>query len=350
MTGSSAWELRPASALAEVAPQWDTFNARIGGPPVLRSQFLIPLLDEFGSGAELLASCGELEAPLALAIVAPRGFGSWVTFQPSQLPLGAWLTRSDMELASLLESLSRRLPALVLALGVTQLDPCLVPRPVNGARVRTLDYIQTAWVDVQGTFEDYWAARGKNLRQNIRRQRSKLQADGITTTLETLRSPAEVPQAIADYGALESAGWKAAGGTAIHPSNAQGRFYRAMLEKFCEDGTGRIYRYRFGEKVVAMDLCIEGAGMLVILKTAYDESLKAFSPASLMREHAFAGIFAEASIERIEFYGKLMEWHTRWTDNARTLYHANYYRWPMLSTAKDWADRLRAGQSLQTHG
>ena len=47
----------------------------------------------------------------------------------------------------------------------------------------------------------------------------------------------------------------------------------------------------------------------------------------------------------VEFYGKLMEWHTRWTDHVRTLYHINYYRWPWLSTVQQLASRLsRAGR------
>jgi hypothetical protein len=25
-----------------------------------------------------------------------------------------------------------------------------------------------------------------------------------------------------------------------------------------------------------------------------------------------------------------MEWHLRWTDEVRTMYHVNYYRWPGL--------------------
>jgi len=344
MTAPSRWELRPAAALETFAEHWDAFNARAGDLPFLRSQFLSPLLGEFGSGAEQLAVCGGLENPLAMAIVSRRGFGRWETFQPSQLPLGAWLKRPDAEFELLVEGLSRRLPGFVLAVGLTQLDPLVAPRPGDSGQVRTLDYVQTAWIDVRGTFEEYWAGRGKNLRQNMRKQRAKLEADRIATVLETLRSPDDVPQAIADYGMLESAGWKASGGTAIHPSNAQGRFYRAMLESFFKSGAGRVYRYRLGEKVVAMDLCVEASGMLVILKTAYDESLKAFSPASLMHEQAFAAIFREGGIKRIEFYGALMEWHTRWTENARRLYHVNYYRWPILSAAKDQIERLRARQ------
>ena len=351
MTASTGWELRPVAALGEFAAHWDAFNARVGDLPFLRSQFLRPLLEEFGSGGELLAVCGGVVDPAAMTIVARRGLGTWQTFQPSQLPLGAWLTRPDIEFERLADRLARRLPGVVLAVGATQLDPLFAPRPGDGGRIRTLDYVATAWVDVRGSFEDYWAARGKNLRQNMRRQRAKLQTERVATALEVLRSPDDVPQAIADYGELESGGWKAEGGTAIHPSNAQGRFYRAMLESFCRSGAGCIYRYRCGGKVIAMDLCVEGPGTLVILKTAYDESQKTLSPASLMHEEAFARIFRDGKIKRIEFYGKLMEWHTRWTENTRTLYHANYYRWPMLWMAKERFDRLRATpqQSVPTH-
>jgi hypothetical protein len=243
-----------------------------------------------------------------------------------------------------LASLAAALPGVPLMLGVTQQDPLLVARPADAPRVETLDYIRTAWIDVAGTFDAYWDARGKNLRQNLRKQRRKLAEDGVEARLEVLTRPEDVAGAIADYGALESAGWKAERGTAVHPDNAQGRFYRAVLEAACAEGRGRIYRYRFGDKVVAVDLCIEGEGALVILKTTYDETIKTLSPAFLMREDAFRLLFDEGRIRRIEFFGKLMEWHTRWTENARTLYHVNGFRW-------GWVQRARAlfGNAAQIH-
>ena len=154
-----------------------------------------------------------------------------------------------------------------------------------------------------------------------------------------------------DYGALESTGWKAGGGTAIHPDNAQGRFYLAMLQAFCTRGLGRIYRYRFGDKVVAVDLCVENSDTQVVLKTTYDETYRTVSPAFLMRQEELRGLWAEGRIRRVEFYGKLMEWHTRWTDKARTLYHLNYYRWGFLPQLHAWVGerrRVTATRGLST--
>ena len=137
--------------------------------------------------------------------------------------------------------------------------------------------------------------------------------------LDVIDTPERVAGAIADYGRLEGSGWKALKGTAVALDNAQGRFYCAVFETYCRMGKGRIFRYLFGDQVVAMDLCIESGGALVVLKTTYDETVKVVSPATLMRHEIMSKLFDEGRIARIEFYGKAMEWHLRWTGNVRML-------------------------------
>lgn len=335
------WAVHPIAKFSDFAAQWDTLVRSRPGTPFLESAFLLPIVDTFGSGDERLClhhSNGQLRA----AAIMQRGRkGMWQTFQPSQLPLGAWVSDGNTDLVSACSELIRQLPGLTLGIGVTQLDSRIQVRPEDGPKVRTQDYIQTAWINIEGGFDAYWEARGKNLKQNTRKQRHKLHAEGITTRIECITAVEDVAKAIIDYGALESAGWKTADGTAIHPDNAQGQFYRKMLENFCSLGRGRIYRYWFGEKVVAMDLCIHDDSAIVILKTTYDESYKAVSPSTLMRQDEFQQLFEEQKFKRIEFYGKVMEWHTRWSENARALYHANIYRHVLVLRLLN----LRAGMS-----
>jgi CelD/BcsL family acetyltransferase involved in cellulose biosynthesis len=335
------WTFFPIKQLAPLAPTWDALNGATGELPFLHSRFMLPLCEAFGDASLKIALCENAQGPVAMGVLARRGLASWESFQPSQSPLGAWVMRPDQDFETLLATLASRLPGAALAVGITQQDPSCIPRPRESSFLHTLDYIRTARVPVSGSFEQYWNLRGKNLRHNMKRQRAALAQEGVATRLEILTRPEEVGSAIEDYGRLESAGWKAAGGTAISPDNAQGSFYRSMLEAFCRAGKGRIYRYRFGDRVVAIDLCIEGGGALVILKTTYDESIKSISPAFLMRQESFGRMFGEGQIKRIEFYGRLMEWHTRWTDDVRTMYHATYYRWPFLPRLKRMVDGLR---------
>lgn len=320
------WNLHPIAHFAAFADQWDTLARSRPGTPFLESSFLQPILETFGSGDERLCLYQPKGQLCAAAILQRDRAGMWQTFQPSQLPLGAWISNENIELVSAGNTLLPKLPGLALGLGLSQLDSRFHARPADSPKVRTQDYIQTAWVDIDGDFEAYWEARGKNLKQNTRKQRNKLQAESTTTRLECITTAADVPQAIEDYGRLESAGWKTADGTAIHPDNAQGQFYQKMLGNFCRLGRGRIYRYWFGDKVVAMDLCIHDDSAIVILKTTYDESYKTVSPSTLMRQDEFQQLFEEQKFKRIEFYGKVMEWHTRWTTQSRDIYHANIYR------------------------
>ena len=335
------WTLFPITQFEQLASTWNALNEDAGGLPFLHSRFILPLCDALGDGNLKIALCESTQGPLAMGVLSRRGLVNWETFQPSQLPVGAWVMRSEQDFERLLSTLAKSLPGVALAIGVTQQDPGCVRRPMESASLHTLDYIQTARVPVTGSFDGYWNLRGKNLRHNMKRQRAKLAQDGVAVRLEILTRAEEVAPAIEDYGRLESLGWKVAGGTAISSDNVQGRFYRSMLEAFCSAGKGRIYRYRFGEHVVAVDLCIEGGGALVILKTTYDESIKTISPAFLMRQEAFRQLFDEGQIKRIEFYGRVMEWHTKWSNDVRTMYHVTYYRWPFLPKIRRVAMKMR---------
>ncbi|MGQ5523154.1 GNAT family N-acetyltransferase [Chitinimonas sp. PSY-7] len=335
------WQIYPIDQFPTVAGEWDALLQASAAIPFLESAFLLPLLKEFGNKREIVAIGRENGQAQAGTILQPRKLGLWETFQPSQLPLGAWVAKEGQTLEKCAQTLIPALPGLGLGIGLSQMDPMLQCRPDTSQRVRTQDYIETAWVDIDSDFDTYWEARGKNLKQNSRKQRNKLQTDNIEVHLECICNPQDVAAAISDYGALESAGWKAANGTAVHPDNAQGRFYRQMLENFCTLGRGRIYRYRFGDKVVSMDLCVDNGKTIVILKTAYDESYKSISPSTLMRQDEFQALFAEGQFKRIEFYGKVMEWHTRWTETKRTIYHATAYRWSFLKNLHGRINQLQ---------
>jgi len=320
------WEITHAGEFSTLREQWDSLNRHDMDIPVLNSAFFSYGLDNFSTGHEKLAILGKKEDPDALALLTPRKMVLWDTFQPSQSPLGAWICRANLKSLTpdLLASLSKSLPGLVFKLGISQQDPFILARPATEGKLSTLDYIETGRIDTRQSFDDYWSSRGKNLRHNMKRQKNRLKKEGVDTRLEVLTDIGSVKQAIQDYGELESQGWKAEGNTAISPDNAQGRFYTALLEDFCSKGNGLIFRYFYDDKLVACDLCVIQGGMLVILKTTYDEGQKTSSPAMLMRTETFPVLFERPDIKSIEFYGKAMDWHRKWSSDFRTLYHINY--------------------------
>jgi CelD/BcsL family acetyltransferase involved in cellulose biosynthesis len=328
---------------------WDRLNATRGNLPFLSSDAIVTALTALGDTSERLVIGYAGTKVCAMFLMVSLGQFRWQTFQPSQLPLGAWVAEASLPLQDLAHSLQRGPLGFCLVLSITQVDPNIAPRCGDTSTSRTLDYIDTGWIDIAGTFDDYWAARGKNLRQNMRKQRTKLAAENTTLTMQVLRDHADMAGAIARYGSLESAGWKAQNGTAIHPDNAQGRFYRELLEHGSLRGEAAVYQYLFNDRVVAMNLCVLRGGVLVVLKTTYDESIKTFSPAFLLREEELQEIFREGHIKRMEYFGKVMDWHAKLTDNKRTLYHLTTYRWPFIKKfAESRRQKLAAALPVDT--
>ncbi|NUP87813.1 MAG: GNAT family N-acetyltransferase [Burkholderiaceae bacterium] len=337
------WRTLPGPVLTSdkaLQAHWDRLNAERLDVPFLSSYAIAAALAAFGGERTKLLVADEGAEPVAMFLLEAADTWRWSTFQPSQLPLGAWVARADLRLAPLCRDLLRSLPWSVMRLLVSQVDPRQEAQADEAPDIELASYIDTAWLDIAGTFDDYWAARGKNLRQNLRKQRNRLASEGTQTTMRILRSPQEMAEAVARYGALESTGWKSTEGTAIHPGNEQGRFYVQLLEEAARRDEAMVFEYLIDGRTAAMNLGICRGGVLVVLKTTYDESLpKSLSPASLLREDELKHFFAQPDIRRLEYYGRVMDWHTKLTENRRTLYHLTAYRWPLLKTL---AQRRRA--------
>lgn len=111
----------------------------------------------------------------------------------------------------------------------------------------------------------------------------------------------------------------------------------------------RIFEYLFNDQTVAINLCLLRGGTLLVLKSTYDERIaSAFSPASLLREAELRYIFDSPDIRRIEYYGHVMDWHTKCTRMQRTLYHFITYRLALLKTFADHgrAKRVTAAAAI----
>ena len=154
--------------------------------------------------------------------------------------------------------------------------------------------------------------------------------------MRVIENTVDVSRAIELYSKLELSGWKLQQGTAVNEASGQIDFYKALLGTYAEKGQAQIIQYWISiagdDRLVASDLCIVREETAYMLKTAYDESLSdhdslsSLSPASLMHQDLFKYWIHERKIKRVEFYGKTMDWHSRWTKQRRSIYHLTLFR------------------------
>ena len=325
------WTIAPIGELDDLLENWGELNrAHSANTPLLDPIFVAPLIAEFAGREDVIATYREAGRPRAMAVLTRRNLFTWQTLQPANAPIGLWNADPALDLERVLGELAARLSPGCAIIGISQQDPRHLPRPQTSRRVTSFDYIKTARIEFPASFEAYWQSRSKNFRQNVTRQRNRLKREQIDARLESLTAPADMARAVEDYSRLECAGWKAQEGTAVQMDEPQGRFYVKMMTAFAERGEALVLRYLFADRVAASDLCLLRDGTLYILKTAYDESQQGLSPAHLMRVDAFAQAIDDGRLRKVEFYGPVKEWHTRFTDDIRIMYHANYYRLPLL--------------------
>ena len=339
----TAWKILPAAKFGEFAGIWDALNSASLRSPVLEAPFVQAAIDEFADDRVNLAIGEDHGKVRSMGLLRRLGIGRWSTFQPSQAPLGLWLEETGCSTPELVLGLMPELSRGAVILSVLQQDPRLSERVPDTGQWDSVDYIETAAITLPKTFDEYWSARGKNLRHTVRRQHNKLRKQERAVRLECVSQPAAMHDAVASYARLEKSGWKGTEGTAVDVETAQGRFYCKVLESYAERGRGYVFRYWYGDDLVAVDLCVSGFGTVVVLKTAYDERERETSPAALMRHAYFQQFVNDSAIERIEFYGRAMDWHHKWADELRTMYHLNCYRWPFLA---NWVRSRRRSRSI----
>lgn len=332
-----SWFFEPARAGFERhAAEWDDLNREHGNHVLLDSRFVGSLVRCFATPTTLLATSAR-PAARGFALLEPGRAGFVSTFQPSQSPLGLILLESSEAALPMTRELIRHWSGYALGISVLQQDPDYTVFPAErlDAGAERVEYIDTGRVKVQGSFEQYWAERSKNLKHNLHRQRRRLSEQGRSLEFDIILDPARAAESVAEYGRLEGSGWKAAQGTAVTAENLQGEFYRTILGLFLARGEAAVFQLRLDGRIIASDLCLERGGMMVILKTAYATGVEGLSPGLLLHHEILAHCFDTRRVRVVEFYGRVRDWHTKWTQDIRRMYHVNVCR-------NRWIARTRA--------
>lgn len=334
-----SWSLYKTSDVESWKSAWELLHSQSGRHILLDLTCLRAALNHFPSPNALTAVASRNGQIIAAGIFVCQSMGRWITYQPSQLPMGAWLNISPDCLVHLLSSLSGKLPGVVLAVSITQQDPNLFVRPAATARMDTLDYITTGKLPLALSFNEYWAARSKNTRQNLNKINNRLQSDNLTAELKIVDTEDEFAAGVKLYGQIEQKSWKNAEGTAITENDVQSRFYIDLLTSL-GSAEAEIWCLETEQGTVAADLCIKRDKTLIILKTTYLEDWAKYSPAFLMHVKGIE-YCTNAGYENIEFYGPAMEWHRKLTDNLRTMYHVTYYNFYALKKIKTLLRKIK---------
>ena len=310
-------------ALGDYAPAWDELNQRsFGCNPMLQSRFVDALLKHFGTGHERLCILKPLNKPQAMCILKPTGFGVWSTFLPSQAQIGPALFLDGSSIAALI----RELPGFVGSVDLLCCDSAYGDLAAGIKSSWRKNHALTMNIKLEGDFETYWSQRSKQLKKNFRRYDRKTEEDQIERSFRRISNPAEITEAVYRYAELESKGWKGKLGTAIDTRTPQGHFYTEVMTSFSQTDAAIVFELWLGGTLAASRLAVRGAGMIVILKTTYDEKLDKYAPGRQLLHEVIKDCFAVYPGDVIEFYTDANSDQLAWAGEKRWIKHLNFAR------------------------
>jgi CelD/BcsL family acetyltransferase involved in cellulose biosynthesis len=353
------WVSDPAD-LASLADAWDG----LAGPDRLLTSehaWNLAAAEVFGVGRGLRVALvrdrsGRLRAAGAVAQhVEQPGLlelvGTSVLHEPTDV-----VAADEDALGALAEALGglhsslllRRLPAesrLPAALRASLRLPGLVlERPTPGCPVIALD---SSWEEPESRLSS-------RRRSDLRRAQRRAEALGELTFDLRCPGPGAVDELLAEAMAVEEHGWKGRAGTALLHADRERAFYQRYCELAAGRGNLRIAFLRIAGKAAAMQVAVETAGRLWLLKTGYDEDFARCSPGALLNARSIAYAVGRG-LSGYEFLGSPEPWTRPWTECERSCialvrYRTNLRSLPMIAaTARQAMARRRRAKAAAQH-
>ena len=307
-------------ALASLEDQWNALGCGLPSPMqhfswtaaalatvCSEDRLRVVLLRQGTSGAlaPLVRSTGWLPV---LHVIGVSRLGEPMDFLYSDEPaldaLAAALRRSGNPLCleHLLED-TRVLPALRRAYagrGWIRVDP------MNACPVVPL---HEGWKD---PFTQFNAGR----RSDFRRAQRHAEKHGRVSYEILSPAPQDVDRLLDEAYAVESRSWKGHAGTDLLNDRPLGDFYRRVARSASERGDLRVGFMRIDGRPVAMQVMVEHASRLWLLKIGYDEEFARASAGNLLLLESIRDA-AQRGLVACEFLGSAEAWTRVWTDQVR---------------------------------
>jgi hypothetical protein len=343
-----SWSIHPGIAVEDgCAAIWrEVHEKRMHSHPLLDARFVVPMLHHFGNPKIRLAVETHGDEPVSAALIEPYRAGAWRSFLPSQAQIAPAMfgrLSSSQDDERRFASLFRELPGTPIMVGVHNQDTSFSDIATGTGCVREiLPHVLTVGVSLDRHFDAYWGSRSSKIRKETARSLRNLEKDGLRPTLAERVSRIEMPEAVMAHGDLESMGWKAGTGTAIHRDNAQGRFYTDVMNNFAAAGLARAYQLYFNDTLAASQLTIEQNGMMVLLKTSHRESFARYAPGRMLDYLMLRELFSTRRVRVVEFYTDASAGDARWADFERPIVHVNLYRSAIVARLVGVVRRVQA--------
>jgi CelD/BcsL family acetyltransferase involved in cellulose biosynthesis len=346
-SGYSCDLIDDVARLAELESGWEKLEASSTSP-----------MESFGWAMASAVSLAREQAPHVVVTtrddtpcaIAPLarcrgwGLGRLEVLGMSRLNEPGDLIFADHEaLSELIEQVVRlRRPLL---LGRLPSDSPTIQRLKQACRRRALVIVRPQASCPYIPLDESWLEPESHLssrrRSDYRRALRRAEKRGTVRAEVLTPQPEEVEELLDIAFEIEARSWKGAAGTALANDPNRGRFIREFSEWASHRGRLRICLLRIGDELAAMQVAVEQAARLSLLKIGFDPVLADCSPGILLLAESLR-YAARQRLASFEFLGTVEPWTRVWTEHERACVAVRVYPFGLRGAAALLADSASA--------
>jgi len=323
MPESWTWrEVSTPAELGEHAAAWDEL-ARMHGWPLAELAWTASAIRHLESNSDirlgLLLQDGRLKGAIALA--AHRG-----RFGAVARPVGADALGEANVLLAADETSARQILDHLFRLG----RPLALPRmlnagqfqgylaPASGRRGKLVEAGSAGFptLDLADGLDGVLAGLSSNRRNSLRRKGRRLAEAGQVAFSSSLPGEHQLGAELAQFAALEDAGWKGREGSSLRRRPGLYDFLADALRPFARGRRVRFDWLTLDGNLVAIQFGLVSNDRYMLLKPTYDESLSDYSPGYLLTLEAIRQS-VQAGLKHYDFLGADDPWKLHWNGTLR---------------------------------
>ncbi len=197
-------------------------------------------------------------------------------------------------------------------------------------------------VQCSTSWQEYYGSISSRRRYDHRRARKRADQKGKVTFRTLKPEQHNLQRCLAEAFAVEAAGWKGRKGSALLSNTDLQAFFLEYGAWSTKYQMLRLFFMDIDNQPAAMQICVEYADSIWILKTGYDEAHKECSPGVLLMNYALEYAFTN-NFTSFEFLGSQEPWLEVWTTALHRHLALVYYPYGISGFISLSSDIFRSG-------
>lgn len=172
------------------------------------------------------------------------------------------------------------------------------------------------FLDLSGSYTEFLDSLSPQRRYDLRRAYRRAAEAGRLDSIFLLPKESEVAHHLETVFGIESRSWKRDTGSCVIANPDLQGFYTQISQEYAQHGSILVTFLRINKMPIAAQLCIVYGNRVWILKIAYDDTYRRYSPGMLLINELIK-YSHENALDGIEFLGSAESWLEAWRPRLR---------------------------------